>query len=154
MYLSLKGNIYPNNSVISVNKIGKTDTDIMPPSQDSNNGLQCITDKKLCCRGNSTLGQWYFPNGTIIQSQGVASTETMFYRNKGRHNNGTVNLNRAMMVTSPTGLFCCEVLDANDEDQTLCVNLGKYMTVSITVSSVAILLILIHELLFFFCSEQ
>ena len=36
-----------------------------------------------------------------------------------------MSLNRPSDVMSPTGLFCCEVPDATDTDQTLCVNIGE-----------------------------
>ena len=54
--------------------------------------------------------------------QGTTST-TVFYRNRG--DNGEVSLNRPSGVESPTGQFCCEVPDAINTNQTLCVNIGK-----------------------------
>ena len=112
VYLSLKGEVYANNSVISITEIEQTDTS-------ANNGLQCITDRRPCCKINRA-GEWFFPNGSVVPTQGVATT---YYRNRG--DDGTVNLNRVNSdVTMPTGEFCCVVTDATDAVQTLCVNIG------------------------------
>ena len=47
----------------------------------------------------------------------------VFYSN--REDNGEVYLNRLSGVTiSPTGQFCCEVPDATNTNQTLCVIIG------------------------------
>ena len=64
-------------------------------------------------------GEWYQPNGALVQ--GTTST-TAFYRSRGA--NGEVSLNRPSGVESPTGQFCCEVPDATNTNQTLCVNIG------------------------------
>ena len=120
IYLSLKGTVYANNSVISITEIGETDTPATP-AHDSNNGLQCISDRMPCCRfGGGHVGEWFFPDGTMVPGNGPT-----FYRNRGG-DDGTVNLNRANTnVVSPTGLFCCVVPDATGIDQTVCVSLGK-----------------------------
>jgi hypothetical protein len=122
VYLSLKGEVYANNSVIQITDIGETDY-----YYTSNTGLQCITDRMPCCASiESRTGQWFFPNGmATVPNQGGATT---FYRNRG--NDGTVNLNRINTdVTFPTGLFCCEVLDAVGIIHRLCANIGITMTV-------------------------
>ena len=82
---------------------------------------QCITDHFHCCNWplDSRLGEWYLPNGALVQG---ATSITAFYRNRGA--NGEVTLNRPSGVESPTGRFCCEVLDATHINQTLCVNTG------------------------------
>ena len=109
VYLSLKGIVYANNSVISVTEIGET--------RNSNNGLQCVTDKIPCCQTGLKAGEWYLPNGSLIPEQG---SHTLFYIN--RDDDGTVNLGHVNNsdVASPSGLFCCELPDANDLKQTLC----------------------------------
>ena len=117
VYLSLKETVYTNNSVISITEIGDTDTLLSPP-KNSNNGLQCITDRTPCCRfAPNTAGEWFFPGGMMVPGQ---SPTTTFYRNRGR-DDGTVNLNRANTnVMSPTGLFCCVVPDATGVMQWAC----------------------------------
>ena len=117
VYLSLRGTVYANNSVIPITEIGETDL-----YTSSNTGLQCITDRSPCCGTlPNRFGQWYFPNGATVPAQGGATT---FYRNRG--DDGTVNLNRLNNgVTMPTGLFCCVVPDATGVDQTVCANIGE-----------------------------
>ena len=107
---------YTNNSVIFINEIEQTNAT-------SNNGLQCITDRRPCCATPpSRHGEWLFPDDErVVPNQGAA---TSFYRN--RDNNGTVNLNRLNSdVLMPTGKFCCVVPDATSVDQTVCANIGK-----------------------------
>ena len=115
VYLSLKGVVYPNNSVILITEIEQTNTT-------SNNGLQCITDRRPCCATEATMaGEWLFPNdGGMVPTLG--STET-FFRTRG--DDGTVNLNRLNNdVMMPTGRFCCVVLDVTSTDVTICANIG------------------------------
>ena len=116
VYLSLRGVVYGNNSIIPMTEIGETYSDTM-----SNTGLQCITDRIPCCASVlNRFGEWYFPDGTVVPVQSVATT---FYRN--RRDDGTVNLNRLNTnVMMPTGLFCCEVPDASDRTQRVCANIG------------------------------
>ena len=121
MYFSLNEMIFGNNSIISISDIGN----------DQNNGaLQCITDRKPCCRNGSDVGEWYFPfpNGSKVPIRFEAET---FYRNRG-FSDGAVNLHRLnSTVMSPTGLFCCQVPDANNEleMQLLCTYIGKIIKV-------------------------
>ena len=114
VYLALRGVHITNNSNINIRNIGQ--------SSDSPNGaLQCITDNLQCCSQNAGRGEWYQPNGALVQ--GTTST-TAFYRTRGA--NGEVFLNRPSGVESPIGFFCCEVSDATSTIQTLCVNIGKH----------------------------
>ena len=114
VYLALRGAFIANNSQVNIRNIGQ--------SSDSPNGaLQCITDRSPCCATPpNRRGEWYLPNGALVQ--GTTST-TAVYRNRG--DNGEVSLNRPSDVMSPIGLFCCEVPDATDTNQTLCVNTGE-----------------------------
>ena len=116
VYLSLKGVIYANNSAIQITEIEETS-----PDTDLNDGLQCITDRMPCCRTLSIrAGEWYMytPNRTMIPGP---STALSFYKNRG-YDDGTVNLNRNASVMMPTGLFCCEILNAAGDIQPLCAN--------------------------------
>ena len=127
MYLSLKGVVYPNNSNVNITEIGQTDTTSVPRPPNSNNGLQCITDKRQCCAAMANrAGVWLFPeNGGMVPPIGEgANRATTFYRNRG--DDGTVNLNRVNdNVMMPTGQFCCMVPDATDAMVTVCVNIGR-----------------------------
>ena len=105
----------PNNSQVNINNIGLS-------SDIPNGALQCITDRVPCCLSqNSRFGEWYLPNRILVH--GAISTRE-FYRNRG--DNGNVSLNHPRDIMSPTGEFCCEIPDATDTSQTLCVNIGEF----------------------------
>ena len=114
VYLSLKGVVYPNNSIILITEIEQTDS--------TYNGLQCITDKRQCCRSDPNRhGEWFFPDEEMVPTMVSATT---FYRNRG--DDGTVNLNRLNSdVMMPTGRFCCVVPDATSTNVTVCANIGE-----------------------------
>ena len=114
VYLALRGVHVTNNSNINVRNIGQF-------SDNPSGALQCITDNLFCCSQNPGRGEWYQPNGALVQ--GTTSTTT-FYRTRGA--NGEVFLSRPSDVESPTGRFCCEVPDATNTNQRLCVNIGKH----------------------------
>ena len=121
VYLSLRGVVYANNSVIQITEIGETN-----PDNDLNEGLQCITDRSPCCRFTFRAGEWYMytPERTMVPGppSGVS-----FYRNRG-YDDGTVNLNHNSGVMMPTGLFCCEVPDALNVIQSICATISEYET--------------------------
>ena len=124
---------YTNNDFISITEIGrKSDT--------SNNGLQCITDRRPCCAAlEGRAGEWFFPNKDKVP---IFIDGTTFYRNRG--DDGTVNLNRASSdVLMPTGRFCCVVPDATSTQVTICVNIGT-VNVSKLVLAIAILCLPFH----------
>ena len=123
IYLSLKGVVYSNNSIIHITEIGETN-----PNTGLSNGLQCNTDRMPCCRFIFRTGEWYMytgPNRTMIPLALPDLTSTSFlYRNRG-FDDGTVNLNRPSDVIMPTGLFCCEIPDIAGNNKSLCVYLGE-----------------------------
>ena len=109
--------VYPNNSIIPLSVIGETD---MSDKSSKNNALQCITDKKPCCR-EPLQGEWKYINSTIPTRQ---QTNISFYTNRGL--DGTVNLNRLNdSVMFQSGLYCCLIPNAKNVSQTLCVDIGK-----------------------------
>ena len=125
VYLSLKEEVYLNNSVILITEIEQTTTtsDRMTDTT-SNNELQCITDKRPCCATPPNRdGEWFFPDGGVVPVIGKEQNRaTTFYRSRG--DDGTVNLNRVNSeIMMPTGRFCCEVPDAMSNNQVLCVNI-------------------------------
>ena len=81
--------------------------------------LLCLTDREQCCRtrdGNAA-GNWYFPNGSQVQA-GAGSGSIYRTRNASR-----VQLNREDAAQSPTGVYRCEVPDANGTDRSIYVGL-------------------------------
>ena len=125
VYLSLMEIVYPNNSIILIIDIKEADDTASTPHE----GLQCITDRILCCRKSRT-GQWYFPDSymdsRLVPIKGI---NLSYYRNRG--DDGSVNLNRKPNITSPTGLFCCKVLDAQEITQTLHANIGIHVLIGL-----------------------
>ena len=114
VYLSLNGIVYANNSFVFINDI-----------KEYGNGLQCITDRKPCCRNPNEAGEWLFPNGTSVP-ENVGG----LYTSRGP-NDGTVILNHFnSAITTPTGRFCCTVPDAKGISQTVCINISKLMIIS------------------------
>ena len=107
--------VYPNNSVILITEIGET-------NDTSNNGLQCITDRRPCCATvPNRHGEWFFSDNGVVPNEASATT---FFRNRG--DDRTVNLNRLNSdVMMPTGRFCCMVLDATDVNISTCVTVSK-----------------------------
>ena len=113
--------IHPNNSFILITEIGRTNTSQNSPPN-SNNGLQCVTDRMPCCASPlNRAGEWYFPGGgEVVPPLHGATT---YYRNRG--DDGTVNLNRLNRnVVMPTGQFCCVVPDATSTNVIVCTIIG------------------------------
>ena len=119
VYLTFKGVVYPNNSLMPVKEIGHG----YGEGHESENSVKCITDRKPCCAGLPfRVGRWYFPDGSEVPPPGAGRH---FYRL--RSDSGFVYLNRLNSdVTHPVGQFCCAVPDATDDIQTLCVNISKF----------------------------
>ena len=125
VYLSLKGMNYTDKSFIFITEIGQTNTTSMElTNTTSNNGLQCITNWRPCCKSEPNRhGEWFFPDGGMVPGtfQGGVTT---FYRNRG--DDGTVNLNRLnSSIMMPTGRFCCVVPDNNDTNTSVCTNIRE-----------------------------
>ena len=109
VYLALRSHFITNNSHVNIRSIGRH----------SNRALQCITDKSPSgCRH----GEWFFPNGDRITEYPHGSS---FYRRGGNMYNRVISLYRPHNVMTPTGQFCCKVLDATFILQTHCVIIGK-----------------------------
>ena len=79
---SLRGTTYQNNSVVTLENIGDSDS----------LALLCVTDLAACCRRPYTgsngppLGDWSFPNRTGVPNSDIDGQGLMwdFYRNRGQ----------------------------------------------------------------------
>ena len=100
-------------------------------------GLRCLTDSTQCCRGSDNpnggpLGEWYFPDGTLVPDGTVSSRD--IFRNRGP---SVVRLNRRNNAQSPTGVYRCEIPDARGTTQSIFVgvdtngNQGRYRQLNI-----------------------
>ena len=95
-YVSFKGSILDNHSYVNLERVGEN-------SNGTVDNVRCHTDLVSCCVGKlSHRGDWYFPNGTrlpfgpkrnIIESRGIK----------------VIDLRRTKTVTSPTGIYRCDV---------------------------------------------
>ena len=109
----LNSDSYGNNSALVLTDIGEGD-----------NALICLSDSTQCCRGadnpcgdNTPLGNWYFPDGSVIRNSEIGGG---IYMDRGA---SVVRLNRRNNVQSPGGVYRCEVVDARGNTQTILVDL-------------------------------
>ena len=97
-----------NEERVSLSELGEGD----------NRALLCITDKRDCCNSTTeTQGRWNFPNDSIISTRAGGGD---LYTSRGE---GVVRLSRRNNATTPTGRYCCEVLNSSSIMTTTCVNL-------------------------------
>ena len=91
-------------------------TDIFAdPNPGSSLVCNTINVNTHCCRGRdnpngSSVGEWYFPNGTIVPRLSV-SPNGDFTRTGYTHQ---VRLNRRNNTTAPLGTYTCVVPDMNN----------------------------------------
>ena len=122
VYLSLNGEIIPNDGYVRVSDIGV-----------GNSGLLCNTDNIYCCRSFDAAdyvaqGHWYRPNGTQVGSftQESAGVTNYFYNFFSRDRGvGVVRLNR-LGDPPERGRFHCEVPNADGDMVAMYVNIGEY----------------------------
>ena len=107
----LNGTTHQNNSIAFLEDIGEGD-----------DALLCVTDLTTCCRppftnsiGLNAIGNWFFPNGSRVQSSGNQSD---FHRTRGQ---SVVRLQRRRGGVD--GIYHCMVLDAMNVTQTVYIGL-------------------------------
>ena len=105
MNFTLNGSGIANGSDVLITDIGEAEK-----------ALLCITDLASCCDVNRT-GEWLFPDRTRVP---IKKASDGFYRDRGPR---VVRLNRKNGTQSPTGLYCCQVLDATLRNITACANI-------------------------------
>lgn len=107
VYFELNGNIYHNNSAISLQSVGEGER-----------ALICKTNKQDCCgTPPNRLGEFLYPNGDIVP---IRILQDEFYRQRG---DGEIYLNRRVDTTSPSGTYSCVIPDAAGTIQTLYIDL-------------------------------
>ena len=104
----LRGTPYQNNSIVTLEDIGTV-----------GNALLCITNYTACCRppytGGPALGNWFFPNGTVVPSETPTSGEKWdFFRTRDQM---MVRLHRRRGGVE--GIYRCEIPDAMHVIQTI-----------------------------------
>ena len=98
--LLLNGRLLPNNSVITWVEIGS-----------GKGSLFCLTDRVDCCDSASDSGNWYLPNGNIVNYD---STSMGVYQKYGH---SSILLQGGTSAVS--GIFRCDVIGRNDTIQNL-----------------------------------
>ena len=100
----LRGTPYQNNSIVTLEDIGTV-----------GDALLCITNQTACCRSEDTgglaLGNWFFPNGTRVLSDG---NKWDLYRTRDQM---MIRLNRKRAGVE--GIYRCEINDAMHVIQTI-----------------------------------
>ncbi len=91
----LTGSLYSTNSAIDLASIGA-----------DRNALRCLTPLTLCC-STSSLGSWRYPDRAFVQSRSEGGSIS---RSRGP---SSVILHRTNNAMSPTGVYTCEIPDAN-----------------------------------------
>ena len=100
------GQVYPNNSVITLTDIG---------NMSSRLALLCLTDNVQCCNSSDPFsGEWYLPSGRQIPTSDTPFSSMRGYSVVSLYHNA---------ATSPTGVFRCEVSDASGTSQSIYVGL-------------------------------
>ena len=94
--------------------------------------LTCHTDLTACCRsvadsnGNGALGQWTYPNRSVILGNGASATAgEQFYIIRGAPQVIRLNRRETTNPLTPTGSYCCTVPTTGGGEMTLCANLGE-----------------------------
>ena len=131
VWFSLNGTTYQNNSNVHLEDIGEGD-----------DALFCMTNFTACFRAphtetGSALGNWYFPNGSQVPSNG---TNGDIYRTRGQM---VVYLNHRK--GGEDGIYRCEIPDSTNVTQTIYIGVytggsGEcYMSTQLLFSSFIIL---------------
>ena len=105
VWFSLNGTTYQNNSCVALEDIGKGD-----------DALLCVANLTACDFTRTSLGNWFFPNGTRVPNMTVNDTsgeQWDFYRTGGE----TVHLNRRR--GGEEGIYRCERPDSMNVIQTI-----------------------------------
>ena len=120
-FVPFKPDIYPDDSgVFCLADIGELpSTSSAYTSTELGNVLVCWTNRTSCCRTNK-FGEWIHNNKTI-SNQG--RNEDYF---RTRDDVQQIHLSRRAMYSCShhTGVFCCELPDANNVTQRQCVEIG------------------------------
>ena len=99
--------LYSRNVAVDLTEVGA-----------NSDALICLTTLMECCRGIDTngagaMGNWMFPDGSFVTSQ---SGDPSLSRSRGP---SSVLLHRINNAMSPTGVYTCEIPDANSISTTL-----------------------------------
>lgn len=115
VYVSLHERIIVNNSNVNGTTIEVGD----------NGALLCYTDFHQCCSraGENTAANWYFPNGTVIDSKSHSNRYVFVSRGPS-----VVRLHRNTNATMPTGEYVCKMPNARGRIQVIVIKVESSTT--------------------------
>ena len=91
---------------------------------DSEERVQCMTSNRYCCDSKTgILGNWSFPNGSLVANKNNSGSAPFFTRNRAQYVVRLFRVDDGSIVSSQRGRFCCEVPDDQNVTQTYCVNI-------------------------------
>ena len=123
MYVTIRGAYVPENGYIDFDSIGSTNVE----------AVLCHTNDPTCCaKGQDNPGDWFFPNGSVVESytNNIERSHFFFARNRGI-DPPVVRLYMyhaqrfSPMVAQERGRFHCEIRDVAGNLQQLHVNIRK-----------------------------
>ena len=99
--------LYSRNIAVDLTEVGA-----------DSNALICLTTLMECCRGSDTngagsMGNWMFPDGSLVPSR---SRGASISRLRGP---SSVLLHRINNAMSPSGVYTCEIPDADNTNTEL-----------------------------------
>ena len=109
----LNGQMYPNNSIVTITDIGVGD-----------NALFCLSESSSCCRSDGMAsGEWFLPGASSpINGSGELFSTANFSRSR---RSSAVLLNRRNDTIRPEGLYRCDVIDAGNITQSLYIGIVR-----------------------------
>ena len=98
-YVSLMGDILPNNAYVDLTTVGEN------IDSDPGDTVRCHTDLYTCCTDYDGIhrGDWYFPDGNALANAGGDGD---IYKRRGPQ---VIHIRRRNDVTSPSGIYRCEI---------------------------------------------
>ena len=104
-YISFMGQTLANHSYVDLSLVGN--------DLSGSDSVQCHTDLSTCCIGGQGAhrGDWYFPNGNRLPFTGDIHEVREAQR---------VDLRRRNSVTSPVGIYRCEIATLAVQSHSLC----------------------------------
>lgn len=95
---------------------------------DSEEKVECITNSIYCCNSKSgILGNWFFPNGSLVLNRNKSGYAPFFARNRNYNVVRLFRVDNGNTLPSQRGRFCCEVPDDENATQRYYVNICTLM---------------------------